>query len=214
MSTIFVCLSFIAIDQQLNLCILSCQSLRSKPRLCTNTSKLVIKINSGVFVDLADLLAVLKCVRNSGSILTWMTIHLLPQPRKGRWKSVVFWCGFRLLLSASGYSEVHTILAGGIQLSISCWFYRWLVRFLDQLGWIDSAFRMDFMASDLTDWYVMNLDLPCGTKFLRQFIFADWWFFLAIRTDWLVLAWLRKIKLMMPTHLQFMILQRAYIFYT
>lgn len=73
---------FIAIDQQLNLCILSCQSLRSKPRLCTNTSKLVIKINSGVFVDLADLLVVLKCVRNSGSLLTWMTNSLVATAKK------------------------------------------------------------------------------------------------------------------------------------
>ena len=81
-STIFVCLSFIAIHQQLNLCILSWQSLRSTPRLCTNTSKLVIKINSGVFVDLADLLAVLKCVRNSGSRLTWKTNSLVATAKK------------------------------------------------------------------------------------------------------------------------------------
>ena len=81
-STIFVCLSFIDIHQQLNLCILSWQSLRSTPRLCTNTSKLVIKINSGVFVDLADLLAALKCVRNSGSMLTWMTNSLVATAKK------------------------------------------------------------------------------------------------------------------------------------
>ena len=176
MSTIFVCLSFIAIHQQLNLCILSWQGLRSTPQLCTNTSKLVIKINSGVFVDLADLLAVLKCVRNSGSRLTWKTNSLVATAKK---RAVEISCILVWIqaFTASGYSEVHTILAGGIQLSISCLFYRWLVRFLDQLGWIDSAFRMDFMASDLTDWSEMNLDLPCGTKFLRQFIFADWWFF-------------------------------------
>ena len=35
-------------------------------------------------------------------------------------------------------------------------------------------------------------DLPCGTKFLREFIFADFWFFVSCGKEFLIFSFLRS----------------------